>query len=95
MTELEDAWGALLAATPTGWYVGQPSYHDEREEWLPYALSRATVPWSASGAGSGRRCLDPGRRRPGDGTVLAGDQRGADAAVGKPRDLTRSRHTRR
>jgi len=30
---LEDAWADLHAATPRGWYVGRPSYHDERDEW--------------------------------------------------------------
>ena len=31
------AWDELHAATPLGWQVGWPSYH-ERREWLPYAF---------------------------------------------------------
>jgi hypothetical protein len=38
---LEAAWDALHAATPRGWYVGSPSYHDERNEWLMYAFDPA------------------------------------------------------
>jgi hypothetical protein len=38
MSELEDAWSALLAGVPAGWYVGKPSHHLERDEWLPYAF---------------------------------------------------------
>ncbi|HUG47929.1 MAG TPA: hypothetical protein VMP67_05900 [Candidatus Limnocylindria bacterium] len=37
-TEREKAWAELLEATPAGWYVGQPSYRDERREWLLYAF---------------------------------------------------------
>jgi hypothetical protein len=37
MDETEAAWDELLAALPTGWWMGQPSYHDERREWLLYA----------------------------------------------------------
>ncbi len=36
MTDLV-GWAELHDATPTGWYVGTPSYHDERREWLLYA----------------------------------------------------------
>jgi len=35
---LQEAWDALHAATPAGWFVGRPSYHDERREWLQYAF---------------------------------------------------------
>ncbi len=38
MSKREEAWSELHAATPAGWYVGQPSYHDERNEWLMYAF---------------------------------------------------------
>jgi hypothetical protein len=38
VTDLEEAWHALHAATPAGWYVGQPSYHDEKRQWLLYAF---------------------------------------------------------
>jgi len=37
----ERASDELHAATPPGWYVGQPSYHDERREWLLYAFDPA------------------------------------------------------
>jgi hypothetical protein len=37
-SDLEDAWEALLAVVPAGWYVGHPCYHDERDEWLLYAF---------------------------------------------------------
>jgi hypothetical protein len=37
-SEREEAWDALLAVAPTGWYVGRPSYHLERDEWLLYAF---------------------------------------------------------
>jgi hypothetical protein len=29
---LESAWDAVHDATPTDWYVGRPSYHDERHD---------------------------------------------------------------
>jgi hypothetical protein len=32
------AWDALQAAAPRGWYVGNPSFHPERNEWLLYAF---------------------------------------------------------
>ncbi len=38
MSELDAAWEAVHAALPVGWYVGRPSYHDERDEWLQYAF---------------------------------------------------------
>jgi hypothetical protein len=38
---LEDAWDAPHDATPAGWYVGRPAYHDERHEWQQYALDPA------------------------------------------------------
>lgn len=34
----EKAWEQLHEATPAGWYVGRPSYHPERQEWLLYAF---------------------------------------------------------
>jgi hypothetical protein len=36
--DLQAAWDALLAVVPTSWYVGRPSYHLERDEWLLYAF---------------------------------------------------------
>ncbi len=38
VSEMEDASNAVHEATPAGWYVGFPSYHDERREWLMYAF---------------------------------------------------------
>jgi hypothetical protein len=37
-SDLSAAWDALHDATPTGWYVGRPSYHDEGDEWQQYAF---------------------------------------------------------
>jgi hypothetical protein len=34
----DEAYDELLAATPPGWYVGKPSFHDERHEWVMYAF---------------------------------------------------------
>lgn len=34
----DEAYDELLAAAPPGWYVGKPSYHDERAEWVLYAF---------------------------------------------------------
>lgn len=69
--DLEGAWEALLAVVPSGWYVGRPSYHHERNEWLLYAFGpseRAKVgvrsrEWTAAGSTEERvvqemaRCL--------------------------------------
>lgn len=33
-----DARADLHAATPPGWYVGRPMYHDERGQWQMYAF---------------------------------------------------------
>ncbi len=38
LTDLEAAWNAVHDATPAGWHVGRPSYHNERDEWLMYAF---------------------------------------------------------
>lgn len=35
------AWAALEAARSAGWYVGRPSYHPERREWLMHAFDPA------------------------------------------------------
>ncbi|MDP8904074.1 MAG: hypothetical protein M3N29_01945 [Chloroflexota bacterium] len=37
----EAAWDEVHAATPTGWCVGRPAYHDERREWQMYAFDPA------------------------------------------------------
>jgi len=34
----EEAWYSVHDALPAGWYVGRPSYHDERREWVMYAF---------------------------------------------------------
>ncbi len=34
----DEAWAELHDATPPGWWVGSPSYHNERREWLLYAF---------------------------------------------------------
>jgi hypothetical protein len=36
--DLEAAWAAVHEATPPGWYVGRPSYHPERQEWVTFAF---------------------------------------------------------
>jgi hypothetical protein len=38
--DLEAAWGEVHDATPPDWYVGRPSYHDERHEWTMYAFDQ-------------------------------------------------------
>jgi len=38
--DLDAAWAAVHDATPAGWYVGPPSYHDERHEWTQYAFDQ-------------------------------------------------------
>ncbi len=35
---LEQAWAELHDATPSGWFVGSPSLHQERNGWLMYAF---------------------------------------------------------
>jgi len=39
-----EAWSDLHDATPAGWYIGRPSYHDERREWLQYAYDPSERP---------------------------------------------------
>jgi hypothetical protein len=56
MKDVEVAWNAVHDATPAGWYVGRPSYYDERREWGHVQLrSVRAAPWSGCEAGSGRR----------------------------------------
>ncbi len=38
LSDRKAAWDELHAATPTGRYVGRPSYHDGRSEWVMYAF---------------------------------------------------------
>ncbi len=44
MTDLEEVWSAVHEDTPAGWYVGRPSYHDERREWVMYAFDPSERP---------------------------------------------------
>ena len=37
-SDREEAWTALIEATPPGWYVGRPSYHEARRQWMLYAF---------------------------------------------------------
>ena len=57
--ELEAAWAAVHDATPAGWYVGRPSYHDERHEWVIYGFDQRERAVNAPGAASGRRSVPP------------------------------------
>ncbi len=58
MADLEAAWNAVHDALPAGWYVGRPSYHDERREWVMYAFDPSERPvvglrsreWTAIGS---------------------------------------------
>ena len=36
--ERQQAWAELLTVAPAGWFAGQPSYHNERREFVLYAL---------------------------------------------------------
>ena len=36
--DLEAAWAAVHEATPESWYVGRPSEHSERREWVMFAF---------------------------------------------------------
>jgi len=49
VSNLEKAWNAVHDATPAGWHVGRPTYHDERREWVQYAFDPSdgttAVPW--------------------------------------------------
>jgi len=54
VTDREAAWDELLDATPAGWYVGEPSYHNERREWVLYALIPPSGPSPATVSASGR-----------------------------------------
>jgi hypothetical protein len=41
---LEEAWNALHDATPAGWFVGRPAYHEHRREWQQYAFDPSERP---------------------------------------------------
>jgi len=44
VSEREEAWEAVHEALPAGWYVGRPSYHDERPESVMYAFDPSERP---------------------------------------------------
>jgi hypothetical protein len=69
-SEPEDAWDALHAVTPPGWYIGRPSYHLERDEWLLYAFDPSARPGRRSEPGVDGDSVDGGRRGAGDGEIL-------------------------
>jgi hypothetical protein len=56
--DIEAPFGEVFDATPSGWSVGRPSYHDERREWLIYGFDQREHPqvgvrsreWTAVGA---------------------------------------------
>ena len=41
---LEEAWSQVHDATPAGWYVGRPTYHNERRQWVQYAFDPSERP---------------------------------------------------
>ncbi|MDP8904040.1 MAG: hypothetical protein M3N29_01765 [Chloroflexota bacterium] len=41
LRQLEAAYDEVLTATPPGWYVGRPMFHDERTEWQMYAFDQS------------------------------------------------------
>ncbi len=55
---MEAASNALHDATPAGWHVGRPSYHNERRQWVQYAFDPSERPvvglrsreWTAIGS---------------------------------------------
>jgi hypothetical protein len=53
--DLAEAWEAIHANTPEGWYVGRPGYEERYRQWSMYAFDPRRRQWSASGHGSGQR----------------------------------------
>ncbi len=55
---MEEAWDAIHAVLPAGWYVGRPTYYDERRQWHQYAFDPSERPvvglrsreWTAIGS---------------------------------------------
>lgn len=41
---LEQADAELLGTTPRGWFVGRPSFHEERNIWVQYAFDTTERP---------------------------------------------------
>ncbi|MDP8904495.1 MAG: hypothetical protein M3N29_04150 [Chloroflexota bacterium] len=79
MSELRDAWAELHAATPTGWYVGRPTYHDDRAEWQMYAFDPTENAVMGKRQREWTAVAQTGRRRPRDGSLPARDERRAGA----------------
>jgi hypothetical protein len=44
MEDREEAWDELLEAKPPGWWLGTPSFHPEKREWLLYAFDPSERP---------------------------------------------------
>lgn len=44
MTDLEGAWADVHDATPSGWYVGRPTYHERYGHWEQYAYDPSERP---------------------------------------------------
>lgn len=78
MTDLEDAWGLLHAATPPGWYVGRPGQR-HGGQWAMYAfdttenaeIGKRSHEWTAVGNTEEEAVLELARclRAIGDGRV--------------------------
>jgi len=43
-SDLEPLWDELSHATPPGWRVGRPSFHDEVDAWEQYAYDATERP---------------------------------------------------
>lgn len=41
---LEEADAELLEAVPPGWFVGRPTFHEERGVWVQYAFDTTERP---------------------------------------------------
>ena len=82
-TDLEAAWDELHDAKPDGWFVGPPTYVEDRREWEQYAFDTRERPkaghrsreWTAVAELRAR-----GRAR--DGAVPAADPRGTHPRLG-------------
>ena len=54
-TDLEAAWSELHEATPSGWFVGRPSFHHDLDSWEQYAFDTTEKAVNGNGSGSGPR----------------------------------------
>ncbi len=81
---MEEAWDAIHAVLPAGWYVGRPSEHPERRGWIMYAFDPTERPRVGLRSREWTAVSDRGRRRARDGALPAGDQGGTDAELGRP-----------